>query len=147
MFLKSLAKMNQCHALGKQQGISLAFLLFAIIVISLLAGALMRLNSQSAVAVAQQVMSTRAFFAAESGANLQALNIFPVSGAAGSCANQTYSFTNQGLSGCQASTTCSEILVDSIRYYQVVSQGQCNIGNPLQATRTLEIRLKQVATP
>jgi len=73
--------------------------------------------------------------------------IFPVSGGAGSCGDQTFDFTNQGLSGCRAITSCSEILVDSILYYQVVSQGQCNIGNPLQATRTLEIRLKQVATP
>ncbi len=131
----------------KQAGISLAFLLFAIIIISLLAAALMRLNSQSSIGVAQQVMSTRAFFAAESGANLQALAIFPVSGATGVCGNQTYNFTNQGLSGCRATTSCSEIQVEGVSYYQVVSQGQCNIGNPLQATRTLEIRLKQVITP
>jgi len=132
---------------AKQQGISLAFLLFAIIIVSLLAAALMRINNQSNISVAQQVISTRAFFAAESGAHLQALAVFPVSGGAGICASQTYAMTAEGLNGCSATTNCNSVTIDAVDYYQITSQGQCNIGHPLQATRTIEIRLKNVSSP
>ena len=98
--------------LNNQQGISLAFLLFAIIIVSLLAAALMRINSQSGISIAQHVISTRAFFAAETGAHLQALAIFPVSGGVGVCANQTYTMSTDGLNGCRASTTCNNITID-----------------------------------
>jgi len=132
---------------NKQQGISLAFLLFAIIIVSLLAAALMRINNQSNISVAQQVISTRAFFAAESGAHLQALAVFPVSGGIGICTNQTYNMTTEGLNGCRATTSCNNITINTIDYYQITSQGQCNIGQPLQATRTIEIRLKNISSP
>jgi len=131
----------------KQTGISMAFLLFTIIVVSLLAAALMKLNSQSSLSVAHQVISTRAFFAAESGANLQALAIFPVNGGAGVCTNQTYNFTSPGLNGCSATTICSSRIINSINFYRVRSQGVCNAGQPLQATRVIEIRLKDITTP
>ena len=151
MFLKYYSKSNKTKQTSfgpaKQKGISLAFLLFTIIIVSLLAAALMKLNSQSALSVAHQVISTRAFFAAESGANLQALAIFPVNGSAGACAIQTYNFTNPGLSGCTASTTCSSRVINSINFYSVSSQGVCNNGQPLQATRVIEIRLKNISFP
>lgn len=138
-------KYNQTKtAYTNQKGISLAFLLFTIIVVSLLAAALMRLNSQSNLSSAQQVIATRAFFAAESAANLQALAIFPVIGTGGSCSNQNYNFTAAGLEGCSASTTCSLITINTTNYYQVTSAGQCNSGQALQSTRTIEIRLKAI---
>lgn len=128
----------------KQQGISLAFLLFAIIIISLLAAALMNLNAQANLSNVQQIISTRAFFAAESGAQLQAMRIFPLGGGGATCAAQNYNFTTDGLAGCTATTTCNAINVNGEDYYQVTSQGQCNAGNPLQATRTVEVRLKDL---
>lgn len=131
-------------ALAKQAGISMAFLLFAIIIMSLLAAGLMRLNSQSTTANTQQVISTRAFFAAESGAQLQAMALFPVSGV-GACANQIYNFsTTNGLSGCTATTSCTNTTINGVNYYQVNSVGQCNAGQPLQATRTIQVRLKDI---
>lgn len=125
----------------------MAFLLFAIIIVSLLAAALIRINSQSELSVAQQVISTRAFFAAESGANLQALAIFPIGAGAGTCSSENYTFTNNGLNGCTASTQCAAIVIGTDTFYQITSQGQCNIGQPLQATRTIEVRLKDAQTP
>jgi len=129
---------------ARQKGVSLAFLLFAIIIVSLLAAALVQLNSQSALSNAQQVISTRAFFAAESGAQLQAMRIFPVNGGAAVCANQNYNFTANGVAGCTAATTCGATNINGQNYYQVTSQGQCNAGQPLQATRTIEVRLKNI---
>ncbi|MCW8875625.1 MAG: PilX N-terminal domain-containing pilus assembly protein [Kangiellaceae bacterium] len=126
-----------------EQGISLAVLLFILIIIGLLATALTNLTSQSTQSNAQQIIATRAFFAAESGANLQAQSIFPITGAS-SCANQTYNFTGNGLNGCTATTVCNTITVNSEDYFQVTSTGQCNSGQPLQATRTIEVRLKDI---
>jgi MSHA biogenesis protein MshP len=129
---------------AKQRGVSLAFLLFAIIIVSLLAAALVRLSSESELSNAQQVISTRAFFAAESGAQLQAMRIFPVAGGPAVCANQNYNFTANGVAGCTASTTCGATNVGGQNYYQVTSIGQCNAGQPLQATRTIQVRLKDL---
>lgn len=134
---------QMCH-LRKQAGVSLAMLLFVIIIVSLLAAAIIRLTTESSVSTAQQVVSTRAFFAAESGAQLQAMALFPISGGAGACANQTYNFTVAGVNACSATTTCNTITVNGEDYFQVTSAGQCNIGQPLQATRTIEVRLKDI---
>ncbi len=127
-----------------QRGISMAFLLFIVVILSLLAAGLVRLSGQSNLSNAQQVISTRAFFAAESGANIQAMAIFPINGAAGSCVNQVYNFNQNGLNNCTSTTTCTNITVNTDNYYQITSAGQCNSGQPLQATRTIEIRLKGV---
>ena len=132
---------------SKQKGISMAFLLFTMIIVSLLAAALMRLNSQSNISNAHQVISTRAFFAAESGAQLQALGIFPVNGIGGgiaACSNPgpIYTFTVEGLRGCKATLSCFGTTIGLDSYYQVISQGQCNTGQDLQSTRTIEVRLK-----
>jgi MSHA biogenesis protein MshP len=127
----------------KQHGISMAFLLFAMIIVSLLAAALMRLNSQSSISTVHQIISTRAFFAAESGANLQTLSIFPITRAS-ACTNQTYNFNVDGLLGCSSVTSCTSFTINSKNYYQVTSKGQCNSGQDLQATRTIEIRLQDI---
>ncbi len=128
---------------NKQSGISLAILLFIIVILALLSAALVRINSQSVISNAHQVIATRAFFAAESGANFQAMRIFPLSGVS-ICANQNYSITSQGLAGCVAQTQCSSFNVDGRNYFQVISQGQCNIDQDFQATRTIELRLQDL---
>ncbi|MGB0495086.1 MAG: PilX N-terminal domain-containing pilus assembly protein [Kangiellaceae bacterium] len=135
MFLKNL---NQ---FSRQSGASLVIVLFIIVAIALLSAALVRLNSQSNASNAHQVISTRAFFAAESGANFQAMRIFPLSGAA-LCSNVTYNFTASGLNACVASTTCSVSVINGEDYYQITSEGQCNIGQAFQATRRIEVRLQ-----
>lgn len=132
-------------SVAKQSGVSLAILLFIIIIISLLAVALARLNSQSNMANAQQVIAARALFAAESGAQLQAARIFPVAGGAGLCANQVFNFAVSGINSCSASTTCSSVTINSVNYYQVTSQGVCASGTSVQASRTLEVRLKDIS--
>ncbi len=135
---------QQYHLPQHQSGVSLAILLFIIIVLGLLAASLANINSQSTSSNAQQVIATRAFFAAESGANRQAMAIFPLDGSGGTCASQTYNFNVSGLNGCSATTNCTAFTVNTQTFYQVVSQGQCNTGQPLQATRTIEVRFKDV---
>ncbi|WP_185964527.1 hypothetical protein [Aliikangiella marina] len=144
MFHEARLTLPVKHFPRQQRGLSLAFLLFAIIIVGLLAAALVQINAQSNLANAQQVISTRAFFAAESGAQLQGLRIFPVGGGAGVCANQNYTFTTNGVNGCTANTTCTATTIGGTNYYQVTSAGQCNAGQPLQATRTIEVRMQNL---
>ncbi len=143
MFLKFLLYNKTVDLPQKQQGISIAVLLFILLILGLLATTLVNLNSQSVQSNAQQVIAIRAFFAAESGAHRQAMSIFPISGA-GSCSNQNFTFNVDGLNGCTATTTCSSTTVNAQTYYQVSSTGQCNSGNPFQATRTINIRLRDL---
>lgn len=126
---------------NKQSGVSLVILLFIIIILALLSAALVRINSQSVISNAHQVIATRAFFAAESGANFQSMRIFPLIGAS-VCANQNFAINVNGLNGCTAQTQCSTFNVDGLDFYQVISQGQCNIGQDFQATRTIEVRMQ-----
>jgi len=128
---------------NKQTGISLAILLFIIVVLALLSAALVKINSHSVSSNAHQVVATRAFFAAESGANFQSLRIFPVSGVS-VCSSQNYSFSSAGLNGCEAQTQCNSFSVNGRNFYQIISQGQCNIGTTFQSTRTVEVRLQPV---
>lgn len=148
--VKVIAK-KQNAAINKQSGISMAFLLFVIIIVSLLAAALMRLNSESGMSNAHQVISTRAFFAAESGAQIQSLATFPVLGGVIACPTPyTLTFNTPGLSGCSALISCTEIPITTgslptvTSYFQIISQGQCNVEQPLQSTRTIEVRLRSL---
>ncbi|WP_196139766.1 hypothetical protein [Aliikangiella sp. G2MR2-5] len=118
-------------------------LLFIIVILGLLAATLVSLNSLSTQANAHQVISTRAFLAAKSGADYMAMRVFPQSGAS-SCGNTTLNFTTNGLNGCSASITCTAIPVGSNNYYQILSNGVCNAGQTFQASRTIEMRLKPI---
>lgn len=126
---------------NKQTGISLAILLFIVVILALLSAALVRINSQSVISNAHQVIATRAFFAAESGANFQSMRIFPLSGGS-VCANQNFNINVNGLNGCTAETQCNTFNIDGQDFYQIISQGQCNAGQDFQATRTIEVRMQ-----
>jgi len=134
---------NSVRFYRKQKGISLAILLFIIVILAILSAALVSINSQSVSSNAHQVIATRAFFAAESGANFQSQRIFPLTGIT-QCSNQNYSFSSPGLKGCTAQTQCTNFVVSGKNYYRVISQGQCNAGQAFQATRTIEVRLQAV---
>jgi len=140
MFHENYNTFSSAH---KQAGISLAILLFIIVVLALLSAALVNINSQSVSSNAHQVIATRAFFAAESGANLQSLRIFPISGIS-VCSNENFSLSSVGLSGCEVQTQCSSFNVNGRDFYRVISQGQCNLGQTFQATRTIEVRLQSL---
>jgi MSHA biogenesis protein MshP len=100
------------------------------------------MTQTSNVAVAQEVLSIRAFFAAESGAHAAAMRLFPITGAS-SCSNQTLNFTASGLVGCSAIINCTSFVADGETYYQISSEGQCGSGD-LQTSRTLEVMLRDL---
>ncbi|WP_144392394.1 hypothetical protein [Pleionea sediminis] len=127
---------------NKISGFSLLAALFIIVVLGLLAAALFRMTQTANLAVAQEVLTIRAFFAAESGAQASAMSLFPIGGT-GSCNNQTINFSINGLTGCRAIITCTNFIADGETFYRITSEGQCGSGE-LQASRTVEGLLKDL---
>ncbi len=124
----------------KVKGFSLIAALFVIVILGLLAAALYRMTQTANVGVAQEVLSIRAFLAAESGAQTAAMEAFPLGGA-GVCNSRTINFSSNGLVNCSVNITCSAFASAGETYYQIESQGQCSTGD-LQASRTLEVMLR-----
>ena len=114
-----------------QRGVSLILVLFLIVVVSLLAAAMAQLNRGGSNAVGLEIQSTRALFAAESGAQIAAMKTFLIGGAPSgvNCGNFNQNFTVNGLNNCTASVICSgPATVNNINVYTVQSTGTCGNG-------------------
>lgn len=124
----------------KQTGLGLPLAIFVITIMSLVAVAVNRLNESSGQNYVQNVLSTRAFYAAESGMQLRLQQVLTIpSCSCGAQANVDYSFTQAGLSGCTAYSSCSSFIVDGTNYCTVTSRATCDGTN---AERTVEVRVK-----
>ena len=122
----------------KQQGLGLPVALFIITIMSLIAVALSRLDESSSQSYGQNLLSSRAFYAAESGAQLRARSVLLAS--ACECGvDQTYDFAVDGLQSCSAITSCNEFTANGGVYCTITSTGSCDNSNAL---RTIEVRLK-----
>ncbi len=130
------------HVPAKQRGIGLPASLFIIIILSLIVLAMSDLNEQSALAFGQDYHSMRAFYAAESGAQVAMNRIF-VGAAACSDPMTPIDFdsggSNPGFDNCTASISCSSVLVDGTTYYTITSTGTCGAGFE-QAQRSIQVR-------
>jgi MSHA biogenesis protein MshP len=73
---------------------------------------------------AQDVLSQRAFLAAESGAGLGLNRVFAPSGA-GACSAWTFDLDLAGLDGCSAIVSCTAIVVAGETQYAIESAGRC----------------------
>ncbi len=124
------------------RGFSLFAALFVIVILGMLAAAMIQMTQTSNVAVAQEALSIRAFFAAESGAQAAAMDVFPLSGG-GSCSNRTINFSSNGLVGCSAIIQCSSFNSDGENYFQVNSEGRCGSGD-LSTSRSIDLLLKEL---
>ncbi len=124
-----------------QRGISLILVLFLIVIVSLLTAAMAQLIRGGSNAVSMEIQSTRALFAAESGAQVAAMRIFPINGGAAACTNFTQSFTVSALNGCSANITCAPVVAAGRTIYTVTSAGVCGSGND-RARRRITIGLR-----
>ena len=111
----------------KQTGFGMPMVVFILVIMTLLAAAIMRLSTTSALSVASEIQSNRAFYAAESGAQWAMNQIFPPDGGGGACfADNTLNFTVGGLSGCSATVTCvSPGTFNGDTHFTVTSTGSC----------------------
>ncbi len=128
-----------------QRGMSLIMVLFILVVASLLAVAMAQLNRGGSNAVGIEIQSVRALFAAESGAQLAAMKIFPISGATPACPASSFSqtFSAGALSGCAASMTCASASAENRTVFTVASTGTCGSGDSY-ARRRITIGLRSL---
>src|SRR5690606_8435750 len=92
-----------------------------------------------------QVLSQRAFYAAESGAQLS-MNLLlpPDSSPARSCSTTpfySHSFSAAGLAGCEVTVSCRELNMEGSPVYGLNSNGQCGSGT-LSASRQIEVAVR-----
>ena len=105
---------------------------------SLIAVAVNQMGETNSQTYVQNVLSVRAFYAAESGAQLRAKNVLV--GPPCICdADITYTFTVTGLNLCSAQTICTQFVANSETFCTIESIGSCDGG---RAQRTVEVRVK-----
>ena len=126
-------------SLKKQSGFSLPVAIFILILMALIAAAVVSIYSKSLDGVSQEVLSTRAFYAAESGAQHVLGQLFPLAGGAANCqANSSLSFSANGLNNCQAAMSCNSTTIGSQVFYNIQSTGDCSTGST-RAVREVQI--------
>lgn len=124
---------------GTQKGATLPVVILVLVLLAVLGTAMVQLNATGQRSIALEVVSSRAFYAAESGVQFGLGKIFPRDGTAGSCATWPLSYDQPGLRGCSASVQCTGPRTrQGVDYYTVVSHGQCGSGE-IRARRTVEV--------
>jgi len=127
-------------ALHHQRGLGLVGAIFLIVVVALLAVAMSRMLETDSKSYSYEILALKAFYAAESGAQLGTNRVLPPLGVS-SCADRTFTFQDPALQACSATVTCATVLVDAQTYYTLTSVGVCTAGD-LLARRTVQVRLK-----
>jgi MSHA biogenesis protein MshP len=132
-------------SLSRQQGAGLPIAIFIITVLALIVTSMAQQQESSGAAISQQILSQRAFYAAESGAQAavtQALH----GGGCGSVPG-SLDFNQAGLQNCSARLECSTVQADidgdssPETVFTLISEGQCGAG--AEATsRTVEVRVR-----
>jgi MSHA biogenesis protein MshP len=126
--------------LAKQTGVGLPLAIFIVTVLSLIVLGMSQLQESSGKAISLQVQSQRAFFAAESGAQVTIAEIMTaaVENPINCSADKTITFTLKGLANCTARVECTH----DGEVVSVKSFGVCGEGTPEEARRTIEVRLR-----
>lgn len=131
--------------LSCQKGAGLPLALFVITVLALIVASMAQLQQSTSASVNRQILSQRAFLAAESGAQASVAKTLETEDC--SVDNTTLSFANDGLNGCEASIACESVQGDidgspaDETVYTITSEGQCGQG-PEQTSRSVQVRVR-----
>lgn len=136
-----------------QSGSAMITAIFAITVLALLAVFLMRITWSQQDITTREVLSTRAWFAANSGSEWAMTRLFPLatdpanSSSATCSTSTTLTFTGDGLTGCSAHVTCNDNSFNAdgktVGFYLIESKGQCGNGQ-FSVSRMQEVWAKEV---
>lgn len=132
------------NPLSKQQGVGLATAVFVITLLAVIAFGINLLVEDNSETFVEEVLLTRAFYAAESGAGFAMNGIYPpeeystyggtmCTGTSGMPI--TYTFTVDGLANCTADVFCTLIGVGGNSYLTIESEGTCG-----EVSRTVQVR-------
>ena len=124
---------------NRQRGVSLPAILVIIIVMGIISAALVNLTATSQLEVGNDVVSLRAFLAAEGGAQNGMARLFPLGGGAANCNAFTINYATPSLNGCTANVTCAgPVTFNGRDMYTLSSTGQCTLGATV-SVRTLQV--------
>ena len=132
------------HNMANQSGAGLPVALFIITVLALLVIGMAQLQQASGESVSLPIQSQRAFYAAESGAQVAVRDVLESSDC--SALTTPLSFSATGLNGCSAALSC-ESVTENISgpggntVFSISSTGQCGSG-PDRAVRIIEVRVR-----
>jgi MSHA biogenesis protein MshP len=166
MFLKPLCRQlisPKKHSIKAQQGSALVIAVFIIVIMTVLGLALVRMLGASSESIAYEVIGTRAYATAQTGAQWAGREIFPLGtgttlhcdgrivseSSASTSAIQTLNppsgISNAtGLAGCEISKlTCEDLKYDGVAYFTITSTGQCNVGAVI-TSRTIVIEARSL---
>lgn len=143
------------HSVKGQRGVSLVIAIFILVVLSLLGAAMINILSAGGESVAREVLSTRALFVAESGAQRALNQIFPPGSSVGQtavCDTLDASAVDYpaaalaGIQGCstlQAEIDCSwaNPTGSTVNYFTITSTGTCGPSGSA-AVRVVEIQAR-----
>jgi MSHA biogenesis protein MshP len=121
-----------------QRGAGLPVALFIITVLALLVLGMSQLQQSTSESVSLQIQSQRAFFAAESGAQIGVGRILADPDNP-QCFSESIEFSEAGLVTCRAEITCSVSTGGEI--FTLTSEGYCGSGLD-EASRTVEVRVR-----
>lgn len=127
------------ESINAQRGAGLPVALFVITVLALIVVGMGQLQQSTAGAVSLQIQSQRAFYAAESGAQVGVYKVFNGSNCAAYA--ETLNFGSGALSACSAAVNCSAQSNGSEELLTITSSGQCGSGPDL-ARRQIEVRVR-----
>lgn len=133
-------------AMQRQRGFLLPLALFIIVAMGFAALALWRTTAQTSTASVQELLSTQAFYAAESGVQAGLNELFYPNAnnrqqADNRCAalDQNLDFSGvEGLNLCTADVQCE--LVEA-GFYRLSAEGECGSG-PTRARRAVEVQAR-----
>ena len=124
----------------QQSGVGLVGAIFVIVVVSLLSVAMSRMVENDQINQSYEILSLKAFLAAESGVQLGVNRLVPPAGGS-SCSPLTFDFDDVALKSCEAVVSCGTEVVGAETYFTVTSNSQCLAG-PFSTERSVEVRIR-----
>lgn len=132
----------------RQRGSALIIGVFVISVMFLLASALIKILEDGDTGLTQEVWGTRAFAAANSGADAALAQLFPLAAAVGdvpACSSVSSTWKNMpnvtGFHACSVSLTCTEYKVGAVTQYRINSTAVCESGDT-RVSRQVEVEAR-----
>ncbi|OAN16521.1 hypothetical protein A3K86_10135 [Photobacterium jeanii] len=133
----------------KQQGSTLVIVLFVLTAMAVMAVGMVKLNWSQSDTTAKEVLSTRAWFAANSGNEVGLAKLFPLGDEVKAVGCKTAFGATEKLSlnmiaGCSIQVTCDEYKVSgAMTTYQLTSMATCG-SNKNQVSRIQETWAKDI---
>ncbi|MCU8070238.1 MULTISPECIES: MSHA biogenesis protein MshP [unclassified Shewanella] len=141
---RSSLSRSSSHALpARQRGSALIIGVFVITVMFLLASALINIVQDGDTGLTQEVWGTRAFAAANSGADAALAQLFPLNGSVGIClASSSWTPPNVvGFHACRVELSCKAYAVDTVTQYLINSKAVCESGE-IRVSRQVEVEAR-----